>query len=479
MRAQQHIAVDLGASSGRVIVGNVGPDVLNIRELHRFGNGPVRLPDGLHWDVLGMYREVLAGLQSATRSSEPPASVAIDSWGVDYGLVDESGALVGEPYSYRDDRTAGTAAATHARIDPARLYAINGLQELPFTTIYQLAAEQGTGRLERASSMLLIADLLGFWLTGERVAEATNASTTGLFNATHATWSAEVADAVGLDERLLPPLREPGRPLGPLRADVAAEMGLPTRLQAVLVGSHDTASAVVGVPAEGDAWAYLSCGTWSLVGLELERPLLSDRSRAANFTNERGVGGTIRYLRNVMGLWLLQESVRTWQQHGLTDTLPALVDRSGDMAPGGPVFDVDDAVFLPPGDMPTRIQDACLRCDQPVPTEPVAIVRCILDSLAAAYARAVDDLRRLTGREIRVLHLVGGGARNAVLCRLTADACGIPVLAGPVEATAVGNLLVQASTAGAVRGDVETLRALIRKTHEPRRYEPQPRRRAG
>jgi len=322
---------------------------------------------------------VLAGLRSATRSSQSPASVAIDSWGVDYGLVDESGALVGEPYSYRDDRTAGTAAATHARIDPARLYAINGLQELPFTTIYQLAAEQGTGRLERASSMLLIADLLGFWLTGERVAEATNASTTGLFNATHATWSAEVADAVGLDERLLPPLREPGRPLGPLRADVAAEMGLPTRLQAVLVGSHDTASAVVGVPAEGDAWAYLSCGTWSLVGLELERPLVSDRSRAANFTNERGVGGTIRYLRNVMGLWLLQESVRTWQQHGLTDTLPALVDRSGDMAPGGPVFDVDDAVFLPPGDMPTRIQDACLRCDQPVPTEPVAIVRCILD----------------------------------------------------------------------------------------------------
>ena len=479
MRAQQHVAVDLGASSGRVIVGDIGPDTLKVRELHRFGNGPVRLPDGLHWDVLGIYREVLAGLQSATRSSQAPASVAIDSWGIDYGLVDESGALVGEPYSYRDDRTARTAAATHARIDPARLYAINGLQELPFTTIYQLAAEHGTGRLERASSMLLMPDLLGFWLTGEKVAEATNASTTGLFDATQAAWSGEVARAIGLDERLLPPLREPGQLLGPLRADVAADMGLPTRLQALLVGSHDTASAVMAVPAEGDDWAYLSCGTWSLVGLELERPLLTDQGRAANFTNERGVGGTIRYLRNVMGLWLLQESMRTWQQRGLTDTLPALVDRSGELAPGGPVFDVDDAVFLPPGDMPTRIQHACRRSDQPVPAEPVAIVRCILDSLAAAYARAVDDLRRLTGRGIRVLHLVGGGARNAVLCQLTANACGIPVLAGPIEATAVGNLLVQASTAGAVRGDVETLRALIRRTHEPPRYEPQPSRRAG
>ena len=479
MSAQQHIAVDLGASSGRVIGGIVGPDMLHVEELHRFGNGPVRLPDGLHWDVLGLYREVLAGLQAATRSAEIPASVAVDSWGIDYGLVDDQGALVGQPYSYRDARTAKAAAATHARIDPARLYAISGLQELPFTTIHQLAAEQGTGRLERACSLLLIPDLLGFWLTGEKVAEATNASTTGLFDATHATWSAEITRAIELDERLLPPLREPGQLLGPLRAEVAADTGIPTRLQVLLVGSHDTASAVVGVPADGDAWAYLACGTWSLVGVELERPLLSDLGRAANFTNERGVGGTIRYLRNVMGLWLLQESMRTWQQRGLTDTLHALVDRAGEPAPGGPVFDVDDAVFLPPGDMPTRIQDACRRGDQPVPTEPVAIVRCILDSLAAAYARAVDDLRRLTGREIRVLHLVGGGARNALLCQLTAGACGIPILAGPVEATAVGNLLVQASTAGALRGDLETLRALIRKTHEPLRYEPRPKRRAG
>ena len=325
MSAQQHIAVDLGASSGRVIGGIVGPDVLHVEELHRFGNGPVRLPDGLHWDVLGLYREVLAGLQAATRSSEIPASVAVDSWGFHYGLVDDQGALVGQPYSYRDARTATAAAATHARIDPARLYAISGLQELPFTTIHQLVAEQGTGRLERACSLLLIPDLLGFWLTGEKVAEATNASTTGLFDATHATWSAEITRAIELDERLLPPLRvQLGSLRGPLRAEVAADTGIPTRLQVLLVGSHDTASAVVGVPADGDAWAYLACGTWSLVGVELERPLLSDLGRAANFTNERGVGGTIRYLRNVMGLWLLQESMRTWQQRGLTDSGYAL-----------------------------------------------------------------------------------------------------------------------------------------------------------
>ena len=465
-----HVAVDLGASSGRVVVGRVGPGRLELQEVHRFPNEPVQLPDGLHWDILRLYREVLHGLRAA--AAEPVISVGVDGWGIDYGLLDETGALLGNPYHYRDGRTDGVADKVHARWPFEELYARTGIQLLPFNTVYQLAAAAGTAQLEAARTLLLLPDLVGHWLTGNAGAERTNASTTALLDVATGDWSPEALAAAGVGRELFPRLRQPGEPVGPLRAEVASETRLPGSVVVTAVGSHDTASAVVAVPAGGDRFAYVSCGTWALVGVELDRPVLTDASRAANFTNEGGVDGRVRYLRNVMGLWLLQESLRSWERAGRPAGLAALLEAAAAQPPGGPVVDPDDPNFLPPGDMPSRVQAACRRTGQPAPETQPQLVRCILDSLAAAFARAVADAARLSGRQVEVVHLVGGGARNRLLCQLTADACGLPVLAGPVEATALGNVLVQARTHGQLSGDLDTLRSVLRQTQQVHRYRP-------
>jgi rhamnulokinase len=471
MPERSYVAVDLGADSGRVMVGTVGPSRLDVVEAHRFPNQPVSLQDGLHWDVLRLYREVLDGLAAAGRGGEI-ASVGVDAWGVDYGLLDASGALLGNPYSYRDGRTAGVADRVHAAISPQNLYRLTGVQFLPFNTLYQLAADAAAGRLGGVRTALLIPDLVSYWLTGSKGAEVTNASTTGLLDAGSRCWSSPVLDAVGLPPELLPPLRRAGEVIGPPRDEVVAETGLGPAAVVTAIGSHDTASAVVAVPSEGDRAAYISCGTWSLVGVELEHPVLTPESREANFTNEVGVDGRVRYLRNVMGLWLLQETLRHWSRAGLPAELPSLLAAAAALPPGGPVVDPDHPAFLPPGDMPARIAAACHETGQSVPASQAELVRCILDSLASAYARTVRDAERLSGRSVELLHLVGGGARNRLLCELTASACGLPVLAGPVEATAIGNLLVQARARGSIRGDLETMRALVRATQEIRRHDP-------
>jgi rhamnulokinase len=364
--------------------------------------------------------------------------------------------------------------AVHAVIPPAELYARTGLQFLPFNTIYQLAAARGTPALAAAGSMLLIPDLIGFWLSGTRVSEVTNASTTALLDVRRRRWDTELIDAIGLPVGIFPSLGAPGDVVGPLHDVVRTETGVPPGTELVLVGSHDTASAVVGVPAvEGD-FAYVACGTWGLVGVELEAPVVNEASRLGNFTNEGGVDGRIRYLRNVMGLWLLQETLRTWELEGSPEDLPSLLVAASELPAGGPVIDPDDQSFLPPGDMPSRIAAACRRLDQAIPATRPALVRCILDSLAGAFGRAVHDAARLSGRSIDVVHLVGGGARNELLCQLTADACQVPVVAGPVEATALGNVLVQARALGLLSGDLETMRALVRATQDIRRFEPRP-----
>jgi rhamnulokinase len=409
----------------------------------------VRVGGTLHWDVLSLYQEMLDGLQNAG----PVDGIGIDSWAVDYGLLDASGGLLGNPVHYRDERTSG-ARENLERLGARELYATTGLQFLPFNTIHQLLAET---RLGAARRLLMIPDLLAYWLTGEQGAEVTNASTTQLLDVRTRAWATELIEKIGVDPALFPPLREPGTVIG-------SYDGTPV----IAVGSHDTASAVVGVPAADERFAYISCGTWSLVGVELSQPVLTDASRDANFTNELGVDGTVRYLRNVMGLWLLQECVREWG----ADTAELL--RAAAKLPKGAVIDPDDPVFLPPGDMPARIVDACRRVDQPVPADRPAIVRCIVDSLADAHRRAVAEAQELSGREVDVVHVVGGGARNSLLCQLTADACGLPVLAGPVEATALGNVLVQARALGAVSGDLAQLRSLIRGSQSVTRYEPAP-----
>jgi sugar (pentulose or hexulose) kinase len=440
-------AVDLGAASGRVMVGEVGQFSVSIEQVRRFVNRPVRVGGTLHWDVLNLYQETLDGLRRAGSVD----GIGIDSWAVDYGLLDADGALLANPVHYRDDRTAG-ARENLERLGAQELYARTGLQFLPFNTIHQLAAET---RLGSARRLLMIPDLFAYWLTGAQGAEVTNASTTQLLDVRTRTWATELIEKIGVDPALFPELREPGTVIGSFD-------GTPV----IAVGSHDTASAVVGVPATGDRFAYISCGTWSLVGVELDHPVLTDASREANFTNELGVDGTVRYLRNVMGLWLLQECVREWG----ADTAELL--REAAKLPRGAVIDPDEPVFLPPGDMPARIVDACRRSGQPTPADPPAIVRCIVDSLADAHRRAVAQAQELSGREVDVVHVVGGGARNSLLCQLTADACGLPVLAGPVEATALGNVLVQARALGAVEGDLAQLRSLIRGSQQVTRYEP-------
>ncbi|HEX4815039.1 MAG TPA: rhamnulokinase family protein [Nonomuraea sp.] len=432
-------------------------DGLRLTEAHRFPNGPVRVAGRLYWDILGLYREILAGL----RAAGPVSSIGVDSWAVDYGLLDESGALLGNPVHYRDDRTRGVADRVAADVGAEALYAVSGLQVLPFNTIYQLLAD----RLDQAATMLLIPDLIGYWLTGELGAEVTNASTTGLLDVRTRTWALSLIERLGLPARLFPPLRQPGDLIGGLRREVAAEIGWSAPVRAV--GSHDTASAVAAVPATGPAFAYISCGTWSLAGVELPGPVLTPESRAANFTNEAGLDGTVRYLRNVMGLWLLQECLRAWPDADLGE----LLKEAAGERPFAAVVNPDEPVFLPPGDMPARIAAECRRTGQRPPSTPAGYVRCALESLALGHRMAVRQAMELSGREVEVVHLVGGGSRNELLCRLTADACGLPVVAGPAEATTFGNVLAQARAAGLV-SDLAEMRALVAAAEPPRRYEP-------
>ncbi|GGT23673.1 rhamnulokinase family protein [Nonomuraea spiralis] len=449
-------AVDLGASSGRVLVADLS-EGLATTEVHRFPNGPVRLAGRLHWDILGLYREILTGL----RAAGPVTSIGVDSWAVDYGLLDETGALLGNPVHYRDDRTRGVAEQVAATVGAEALYEVSGLQVLPFNTVYQLLAD----RLDDAATMLLVPDLIAYWLTGEIGAEVTNASTTGLLDVRTRSWAVPLIDRLGLPAGLFPRLRQPGEAIGGLRRDVAGEIGFSAPVRAV--ASHDTASAVAAVPAAGSAFAYISCGTWSLAGVELPAPVLTEAGRAANFTNEAGIDGTVRYLRNVMGLWLLQECLRAWPGSSLGDLLAAAARER----PFAAVVDPDVPAFLPPGDMPARIAAECRRTGQRPPSTPAGFVRCVLESLALGHRRAVRQAMELSGREVEVVHLVGGGSRNELLCRFTADACGLPVVAGPAEATALGNVLTQARAAGLV-ADLGAMRDLVASTQELRRYEP-------
>lgn len=465
-------AVDLGATSGRVVLGRVGPGLLETRTISRFANDPVRVGDELHWNVLGLYASALGGLRDAFRVAPDLAGIGVDSWAVDYGLV-RSGRLLGDPFHYRDARTARGVAAVHARIPHADLYARNGLQFLPFTTLYQLAAED-PAVLGLADTMLLMPDLLAFWLTGVRRAEVTNASTTGLLRGADRAWDATLLSELGLDPALLPPLIGPGERIGPLRPEVAAAVGGgPTDV--IAVGSHDTASAVVAVPLQADAAAYVSCGTWGLVGVEVPRPVLTADARDAGFTNEAGVDGRVRLLHNVMGLWILSEAVRGWERSGEPLSLPSLLEAAAAIpAAAVPVFDVDDPRFLAPGDMTARIDAWCREHDVAAPSTRAAYVRAIVESLAQAFADTARTAGRLGDVDVRTIHLVGGGALNALLCQRTADRAGLPVLAGPVEATALGNVLVQARAAGFVSGSLEALRDLVARTQPLRRFDPQP-----
>ncbi|WP_436702186.1 rhamnulokinase [Nocardioides sp. BYT-33-1] len=469
-------AVDLGATSGRVMSGRITTERVEINEMHRFPNGAVRARGALFWDVLGIHRETLSGIREVARTG-PLHGIGIDSWAIDYGLLDRDGQLLGSVFSHRDSRTDGVAEKVVAELGARELYATTGIQQLPFNTLYQLAAARGTAALEAADTLLLLPDLLGYWLTGVPGAERTNASTTQLYDLRTDDWAIELCRRLGLPWGILPPLRDPGSVLGPLLPDVAHEIGAAPDVPVVAVGSHDTASAVVGVPATTGDFAYISSGTWSLVGLELDAPVLTEDARAADFTNELGIDGTVRFLKNVMGLWVLSESLRSWSERRYADVgLRSLVAAATDFEPLRTVVDINDPRLLAPSTatdpMPERIASLAAEAGEVVPHSPVAVTRCIVDSLAVAYRRHVRTAAELAGVPVEVVHVVGGGSQNELLCQMTADACGLPVLAGPVEAAALGNVLVQGRALGADLPGLPAMRDLVARSYDVRRFEP-------
>lgn len=467
-------AIDLGATSGRVVIGHLEDDVVHLDVVERFLNNPVQYwegtTDGLHWNVLEQFRSILMGLRKAVNQESDLRSIGVDSWGLDYAIL-RNGALLGNPYSHRDERTAAGVSATHEVVSPAELFTIHGLQFMPINTIYQFTADRLAARVQPGDTALLIPDLIGYWLTGVAAAERTNASTTGLLDVRTREWSTDLAKRLGFEPSLFASIIDPGATLGALLPSIATEIG--AQIPLVEVATHDTASAVVGVPAQDDEFAYVSCGTWALAGVELERPVLSAAAHLANFTNEGGLDGRIRFLQNITGLWLQSESIRTWEREGRNLDLSALLGAAADL-PTGSVFDANDPRLLAPGDMPARIAQCCIEVGVPVPRSPAEFVRAINESLAQAFAQTVRTASELSGKTVKVIHIVGGGSQNTLLCQLTADRSALPVIAGPVEATALGNVLVQARATGLVSGSVESLRGVIARSVSLRTYTPNP-----
>jgi rhamnulokinase len=458
-------AVDLGAASGRVVIGYGTGRGFSLREVHRFPNQPRDVGGVLRWDARALFAGICAGLRAAAADG-PVDAVSVDGWGVDYGLLDDDGELVADPASYRDPRTEALFAAL-TEADAKRLYQATGIAVHPFNTAFQLMAERD---LDRARHVLLVPDLMTYWLSGQLGTELTNASTTGLLNTRVMKWEDGVAETLAVRTKMFPPLRAAGEVAGPAVAD----LGLARPPQVIIGPSHDTAAAVAGVPAAAEGFAFVSTGTWALVGVELATPVITEAARQAGFSNEAGVDGTIRFLRNVTGFWLLQECAREW---GPVD-LGELAGAAGQVRGLQALIDVQDPVFVPPGGMTQRIVRACQRVsgvalsDQ-APSGQAEIVRCILDSMALAIRHAVRDAVRLAGRPVRTVHVVGGGVANPLFCQLVADACQLPVVAGPVEAACWGNTLIQARALGAGGGSLPELRALVRKAVSLTGYQPE------
>ncbi|MDR0848535.1 MAG: rhamnulokinase [Propionibacteriaceae bacterium] len=482
-------AADLGATSGRVILGRLCDGQFSLSEVHRFPTTTFTQAEHLHLDAAGLFADIVQGVREAQAQAQGRLlGVAVDTWGVDYGLLRNTPPLsaqetrivealaaqelVEPPYNYRDTRAHDTPASFFAAFPAAELYAQCGLQVMEFNTVFQLACSAGDPSWRSVDHALFLPDLFSHFLSGEFATELTIASTSGLLNAQTRAWSPSVTDHLrghyGLDvETLFPPIVEPGTVVGRVRPEVVAG-----EVSVIAVGAHDTASAIVSIPARTRDFAYVSSGTWSLVGLELDSPVLTEESRTANFSNELGVDGTVRYLKNVMGLWVLTESQRQWAKEGHDCELLPLLDAASRLPALTTVVDMEDPRLLPPGDMPSRLADMARETGQPVPTTPAEFTRCILDSLAVGYRRAIRMACHLADRDISVVHVVGGGCRNALLNQLTAEAVGLPVIAGPAEGTALGNLLVQARALGALQGSLLDLRAVSANSCETQTYAP-------
>jgi rhamnulokinase len=464
-------AVDLGAQSGRVALGELDGERLLLSECHRFPNVPIQAGVSLHWDAPRLRDDVLHGLRIASRDRHVD-SVAVDSWAIDFGLLDRDGNLLANPVHYRDPRRAAAQAGVFERVPPRELYERTGIQMLPINTVFELAAmaEEHDPALEAADALLLMPDLFHHWLCGSCTSEFTNATTTQMYDARNSEWAADLLERLDIPTRLLPEVVPGGTRLGPVTDAVAGDTGL-TGADVVAVATHDTGSAVAAVPFEERGGVFLSVGTWSLVGVETDAPLINDGTFAANLSNEGGVAGTFRLLRNVTGLWLLEECRRTWAAQGHEFTVTELVAMAERAAALVSFVDPNAPMFLEPCDMPARLASYCLASGQPEPADVGATVRCLLESLALKHAQTVRVLADATGQEATRLHVVGGGARNELLCRWTAAASDLPVIAGPAEATLYGNLLVQAMALGEI-GSLDQGRDLVRRSFIARTYEP-------
>ena len=475
MPGSSFLAIDLGAESGRAILGRIG-EQLTLEEIHRFSNGPVRVGDHIYWDVLRLWTEIKNGLRIAAESERGSlAGLGLDTWGVDYSLLDASDQLIGNPFHYRDARTDGIVEVAFQIAPREEIYHQTGIQFMQINTLFQLLAmrQANDPALQIARAFLMIPDLFNFWLTGRKANEFTISTTTQCYNPREKRWASELLTALDIPEQIFQQIIQPGAVLENLLASVAEEASS-ERIPVIAVGSHDTASAVAAVPAEGSDFIYISSGTWSLMGIESEQPIINGNSLKYNLTNEGGVCNTIRFLKNIMGMWLLQESRRQWAKTRQSYTYDELTD----LAEGAParksfIF-VDDHRFLAPGNMVERIQMFCRETDQPVPQTHAEVVRCILESLALEYRWETEKLRELSGKTLPVIHIIGGGSRNRLLNQCTADATGCDVIAGPVEATAIGNILLQAIALGHI-SSLEEGRALVRRSFDVTSFQPQDR----
>lgn len=466
-----YLAADFGGGSGRVIAGWLEDGKLTMEEIHRFGNRQVRLGDHVYWDFPALFEDMKAGLKKAASKGYEVESIGVDTWGVDFGLIDRDGQLLGNPVCYRDARTAGMTEKLFETLNPTEHYATTGIQVMEINTLAQLLSIKGTAQLEAAEHLLFMPDLFSYFLTGKATNEYCIASTSELLDAKRREWSWETIEALGLPKRIFGDIVMPGTVRGELRKDIAEETGLKD-VKVIAVGSHDTASAVAAVPAiecDGPV-AFLSSGTWSLLGIELPEPILTEEARQAEFTNEGGVGGRIRFLQNITGLWILQRLMAEWKERGEEQTFGELLPAAA-QASISSIIPVADAAFTNPPSMEKAISDYCRQSNQPVPQTKGEFVRCLFQSLAKKYKDAIEGVNGLLPESLKRLHIIGGGSQNGLLNQFTADALGIPVWAGPVEATAMGNILVQAMAAGEV-ADLAELREVVRCSVTPKVFEP-------
>ncbi len=470
--AKKFLAFDLGAESGRGVVGLFDGSQLELEVINRFSNGAVRLPDSLHWDVLALHDSMLETLRLAAAVYGSIDAVGVDTWGVDFALLGRGGVLLGNPRHYRDPHTENIMEEAFQRVPRQDIFQRTGIQFMRFNTLFQLLAMQRdrSPLLDVAETLLFMPDLFHYFFTGIKVNEFTNASTSQMLDPRTRGWAYELIQAFGLPAKLLGSLVQPGTVLGPLRATIGSETGI-NAAPVIAPATHDTASAIAAVPASATSWAYISSGTWSLMGVELAQPLVNDAALEANFTNEGGVGGTTRFLKNIMGLWLVQECRRAWERAGTKYNYDELTRQAEAAPPFASLVNPNDESFILPANMPAALADFCRRTGQPAPEGPGGTVRCALESLALCYRWVLDKLEALTGRRAEVIHIVGGGSQNALLNQFTADACDRPVLAGPVEATAIGNVLVQALGLG-VLGSLADAREVVRRSFEVRTFTP-------